>query len=487
MSVDGVRQDFVVTEPPAGNGALRVELDVTGAKAEALMNGARLVLDGSGRKIAYTRLHVVDATGRELPARMKVSFVGDEVTSLKLCSNTGSEVGEMSLLTSAPTSRRSSLAVLVEDTAATYPVRIDPTFSDEDWISLGSGVNGSVKALVTSGSDLYVGGQFTTAGGNSATNVAKWNGSAWSALGSGVNGEVGALAVLGTNLYVAGAFTTAGGNSATNVAKWNGSAWSALGLGLGLNGSVSALAVLGSDLYVGGYFTMAGGNSAKYVAKWNGSAWSALGSGLGGGIAGNGVKVLAVLGSDLYVGGDFTTADGNSANFVAKCDGSGWSALGSGVGGTYPYVLALAVSGNDLYVGGQFTTAGGNSANRVAKWDGSAWSPLGSGVNNRVNALAVSGSDLYVGGDFTSAGGKASTNVARAIGPAVFTSVVPNPSGSEALLTFTTAPGASLHLLSSPDLITWQTNSTINATDVTNSVSVNIAQPREFFRLRRLP
>ena len=52
VSVDGVRQDFVVTQRPVGDGALRVELEVAGARAEALVNGARLVLEGSGRRIA---------------------------------------------------------------------------------------------------------------------------------------------------------------------------------------------------------------------------------------------------------------------------------------------------------------------------------------------------------------------------------------------------------------------------------------------------
>ena len=47
---------------------------------------------------------------------------------------------------------------------------------------------------------------------------------------------------------------------------------------------------------------------------------------------------------------------------------------------------------------------GGSSANYVAKWNGSAWSALGSGMNPYVNALAVSGSDLYAGGAFTQGG-----------------------------------------------------------------------------------
>ena len=73
VSVDGVRQDFIIEQPPAGDGELRVELDVTGATVEPLVNGARLTLVGSGRKLAYNRLRVTDATGRELPARMEVA------------------------------------------------------------------------------------------------------------------------------------------------------------------------------------------------------------------------------------------------------------------------------------------------------------------------------------------------------------------------------------------------------------------------------
>ena len=85
-----------------------------------------------------------------------------------------------------------------------------------------------------SGTNLYAGGYFTTAGGVAANNIAKWDGSAWSALGSGMNGQpdVYALAVSGTNLYAGGCFTTAGGVPANNIAKWDGSAWSALGSGM---------------------------------------------------------------------------------------------------------------------------------------------------------------------------------------------------------------------------------------------------------------
>src|ERR1019366_1654117 len=116
--------------------------------------------------------------------------------------------------------------------------------------------------------------------------------------------------------------------------------------------------------------------------QWDGSAWSALGSGMD-----HTVYALAMNGTDLYAGGQFNWAGAVSANYVAKWDGSAWSPLGSGLGasdGSPRCVYALAVSGTNLYVGGEFTTAGGVTANNIAKWDGNAWSALGSGVNGTI-------------------------------------------------------------------------------------------------------
>ena len=121
VSVDGVRQDFIIESPPLNPqrstlnqsaGDLRVELALSGARAEAAADGARLRLDGSGRALAYSRLRVEDATGRELTARLEVLSAD-------------------------------RLAVSVADANATYPVRIDPTFSDADWVSLNPGLPGA--------------------------------------------------------------------------------------------------------------------------------------------------------------------------------------------------------------------------------------------------------------------------------------------------------------------------------------------------------
>jgi hypothetical protein len=294
------------------------------------------------------------------------------------------------------------------------------------WSPLGSGVTGVVHALAVyddgGGPALHAGGTFTSAGGVEASRIARWDGSTWSALGGGMNGAVGVLTAYddgsGSALYAGGSFSSAGGLPASGIAKWDGSTWSALGTGT--THGVAALAVhddgSGPALFVGGAFTHAGGVVASGIAKWDGASWAALGSGLGGTTPH--VYALAVYddggGPALYAGGWFTSAGGIPLKGIARWDGSSWSALGGGVGGSIPHVVALAVHddgrGPALYAGGTFTSAGGEAANRIARWDGSGWSALGSGVGGGtspvVSALIVhddgGGPALFAGGSFTS-------------------------------------------------------------------------------------
>src|SRR5207248_1660678 len=90
--------------------------------------------------------------------------------------------------------QKSEIAVVVNDAEAVYPVRIDPTFSDSNWISMGGipGADDQVYAAVVDGSgNLYIGGYFTIVGDVIANHIAKWNGSSWSALGSGMSAPPG--------------------------------------------------------------------------------------------------------------------------------------------------------------------------------------------------------------------------------------------------------------------------------------------------------
>ena len=65
---------------------------------------------------------------------------------------------------------------MVNDADAVYPVRIDPTFSDANWISMNPNFPGAsdiVHAAVVDGSgNLYIGGDFTVVGDVVANHVA---------------------------------------------------------------------------------------------------------------------------------------------------------------------------------------------------------------------------------------------------------------------------------------------------------------------------
>jgi len=157
--------------------------------------------------------------------------------------------------------------------------------------------------------------------------------------------------------------------------------WSALAAGLNAN-AVTAIAVSGSDIYVGGQFTDAGGvTDADYVARWSSGAWHALphNNDLGGPAIDNYVYALAVASNgDLYVGGQFSNASGlATANGLARWNGSDWSEVGSYGSGGGGKVNALAISGNDMWVGGTFSNAAGlAAADAVARYDigGNSWS-----------------------------------------------------------------------------------------------------------------
>ncbi len=290
-------------------------------------------------------------------------------------------------------------------------------WNGRNWSPLGSGIaGGAVFAVAASGSNVYVGGAFDTAGGVSVRKIAKWDGRRWSGLGSGigtgsVNDTVFAIAVQGNSVYAGGIFSSAGGVSANNIARWDGSRWSALGDGItgspggGTVPTVYALATSGSSVYAGGFYTNAGHIAVNNLAQWNGRVWGDIGRGVNGP-----VYTIAVNRSGVFVGGQFATAGGVTVNNVARWNGTRWLSL---AGGTDPSatVNALGFMGGLLFAGGGFTTVGGVTASHVAQWNGSQWSALDGGVDNLVTALGIHGNELFVGGDFTVAGGKPSLHI----------------------------------------------------------------------------
>ena len=294
------------------------------------------------------------------------------------------------------------------------------------WHAVGGGLNGWVHAMAVfddgggDGPVLYVGGEFSASGSQVLNAIARWNGSEFVSVGGGVDGRVYSLLpsidpLTGQpKLYVGGDFTSAGGLPASRIASWDGLGWEALGGGVGSR--VSALGYLDvpderAGLYVGGFFTSVDGQPAQYLARWDGASWSVPW------ITDGPVHVIrSAPESDacaLYIGGDFSRVGFDAltiaANGIVRFDDSGLRTLGVGVDGPVHAISILDLAdggGPRVFVGGQFEHAGGGHARHIASWNGIAWGPIGDGVSDWVYDLASHdagdgcGVSLIVGGIF---------------------------------------------------------------------------------------
>jgi hypothetical protein len=285
-----------------------------------------------------------------------------------------------------------------------------------------------VRAIATKGSDVFVGGDFLSAGGRASHRIAKWDGSHWTPLGSGMDKRVNAVAVWGTNVYAGGDFTNADGKTAGYIAAWNGNEWNAVGSGL--PGTIRAFAVCTNYLYAGGagvaqwdgdqWTTLSSlfvnsllltsdtnlyAGTPNGIMKWNGSGWVALGTNS----LGTRINTLAEWDNYIYAGGSTYDTRTGSSVWLSKWDGTQWIMLLNPSPGS---INASVVAGGRLYMA---------DSSFVLKWNGSNWETFGSGLNQSVLALAASADHLYAGGAFNIVGGEVSAFIAKAdIRPSIF-------------------------------------------------------------------
>lgn len=251
------------------------------------------------------------------------------------------------------------------------------------------GADGPVRAAVSFGPDLYIGGDFDVVGNTPAANLARWDGSNWHAVDDDEpNGPVLAFAQNGTELYVAGEFTKIAFANYPRIARWDGSKWTKVGFGFTTGTRVNALAFYKGELYAGGSFSKAGVTPVANLAKWDGSEWIAVGD------TDDVVHALVVHDDKLCAIGDFTVVGTVPARAIACWDGAEWSSLGAGLSGRG---FAGTLLGDAMVVGGNFTKAGSTVAKNLARWTGAAWQTMDFPLTAPVGALGTRGGALVVG------------------------------------------------------------------------------------------
>lgn len=203
------------------------------------------------------------------------------------------------------------------------------------WSAITNGSNdigGTVCCLVPDGiGGLYVGGSFIDADGIATADYAAHylGGTSWSAIGAStaLNGRVRAIAVSGSDIYVGGDFINAGGDTnADKIAMYAGSDWLALGstsaFGEGGN-SVYALTVDEDTVFAAGYFNNAGGKAKiDGIGAFRAGAWTNAGSdgtGANGPVPLNTLMTsLRVVGDQLFLGGLASVIGGSTKNAYAS-------------------------------------------------------------------------------------------------------------------------------------------------------------------------
>ncbi len=149
---------------------------------------------------------------------------------------------------------------------------------------------------------------------------------------------------------------------------------------------------------------------AGAIYGWDGSAWASVGAVTGGSAF---AYCLAFDPGEtvLYVGGSGTNFGGTAANYIAKytlpatgLTGGTWAALGTGLGSTCRDIVVIpTTSGHTVYAFGEFTTAGGSSANYMATYNGSAWASVSPNTLNGAIWAAEkdAANNIYFGGACT--------------------------------------------------------------------------------------
>ena len=298
---------------------------------------------------------------------------------------------------------------------------------------IGYGLNGSTSCVCVVGTNIYIGGNFTTATNPNGTivtvnRICKYDTvtGLYSALGLGFENVCNTICAVGTtNLYIGGNFTTATQTNGTvltvnRICKYDITGATYYALGSGLNSVCNTICAVGTtNLYIGGSFTTATQSSGIVVTvnricrySINFNNFYAIGLGLN-----SLCNTICLVGTTtLYIGGNFTTATQTNGTVVTvnrfcKYDtiGATYYALGLGLSGA---CNTICISGTTtLYIGGAFTSVTqANSSvltvNRICKYDisNNLFSSLGFGLlgGDCSTICLVETSNLYIGGAFTS-------------------------------------------------------------------------------------
>jgi hypothetical protein len=403
-SPDGLEQGFTLAEAPGVRQQgvpLRLALQVSeGWQATAGEDGQQVMLQSAdGQVIEYSKLVVYDSQERNLPARMTVT--------------------------------KGQVVIEVEDSEATYPLTIDPTFTLQQKLWAADGVVDYMfgNSVALDGNTLVVGawGDGGGSGVEGSAYVFTRNGTVWTlqqkltaTVGNAYNAFGNSVALDGDTLVVGASQDNVGASTyqgSAYVFTRSGTVWT-LQQRLTANDGVSntnfgsAVALDGNTIVVGA-ITHPG---SAYVFTRNGTVWTQQQKLMAndGDQYDNFGKAVALDNDTLVVGAEWDDINANldqGSAYVFTRNGTVWTqqqklTASDGAGGD-TFGVTVTLSGDTLMVGAPWDDIGANNGQGSVYYftrSGTLWSQqqkliANDGATNDSfgSAVALSGDTLIIG------------------------------------------------------------------------------------------
>lgn len=296
-----------------------------------------------------------------------------------------------------------------------YMAVYDTAQNDID-VFKNTAIDNAVYAItVDSVGGVYIGGSFTTVNGltrnrlayiNSSGNLTSWNMNA--------SGDVLSLMHYGENIYIGGAFTSVNNTSRRYFAVAN-TAGSLLSGTPSFSSSINAIKRDGTNIYMAGAFiAVRPSGSGTAIKSTYAYAMNTTGSNLGWKpeLFDNGGEIAAITpsGSTVYIGGNIKYGDYHGAGvaLVSKTTGASAGAektvLDSFPFNGYAEIYTAASDGNGgIYFGGGFNSVNGQPRKNLAQINSLGYlTSWDINVDAEVYCIAPYGDNIYLSGFFTS-------------------------------------------------------------------------------------
>lgn len=269
---------------------------------------------------------------------------------------------------------------------------------------------GSTRSLSTWKSQLIAAGQMQRTGARYLGGVARWTGNAWTSIDDMLSGSIWSFInePNSQNLIAVGAFTSIGGVYSPGIARVTPAGVEPIQSPIKFAGSereyVRRVLWWGDRLVVGGSFLLEGSDSMGIAIQEPGGQWTTPEAPH----PWFDIHHATVMDGTLYAAANIEGPNSQPNSLFALHD-HGWETIST----FSSRIAAMCLYDDQLILSGTFTDLGWDPTIQIAAYDGTTWSPIGTGLGGSPNALVEHRGSLIAIGDLTIGDAQTPAHIAR--------------------------------------------------------------------------